>query len=73
MILVLWLARSLDWLVLRGGIAANAVYRVHFRHENRKALRDERRAAIERVINESRPAIDRLRRLHVRAPIPRDR
>lgn len=47
MILVLWLARLLDWLTLHTGRAANAVYRVHFRLETRKAKREAEQRAIE--------------------------
>jgi hypothetical protein len=54
MILVLWLARALDRLCVASNRAADRVYRVYFRHENRRALATERRRAIEDVIAETR-------------------
>ena len=77
MILVLWLARLLRWGVRILSRAEDAVYRVYYRHENRKAVRKARRlraeqkqrdaVAIEDVIAETRPVS------RVRAPIHRDR
>jgi hypothetical protein len=67
MILLAWLGRCLDYCAAAFGHAADVVYRPYFRHENRKALRESQRQAIEQVIRESRPAIP------VRAPIHRDR
>lgn len=66
MILVLWLARLLEWLTIVVGRATNAVYRVHFRHETRKAQREAERRAIEALIAETRPQ-------RVGAPFHRDR
>lgn len=74
MILVLWLGRLLDRLCVvfeRIGWgfnrAADRVYRVYFARENRKALRDERSAAIDDLIAGCRSPNE------VRAPIHRDR
>jgi hypothetical protein len=67
MILVLWLARALQFLCIVLDRAADRVYRVYFRHENRQALATERRQAIEDVIAETRPVS------RVGSPINRER